>query len=247
MKNLPRLGVNIDHVATLRNARGENYPSPLRAALLCKEYGADGITAHLREDRRHINDGDILEIKKKVDLPLNFEMAPTNEMLQIAIKTNPNACCIVPEKREEVTTEGGIDVIRNHKSLFNLIRELKDNSIRVSLFIDPSNDQITAAKDIGADIIEIHTGEFCKNVHLGLNFEGSFKKIKEASFFANHMGLEVHLGHGITFESIEKLSEIEEIKEFNIGHFIISESIFLGLKDTIYEFKRLIEKGRTSK
>ena len=247
MKNLPRLGVNIDHVATLRNARGENYPSPLRAALLCKEYGADGITAHLREDRRHIKDSDILEIKKKVDLPLNFEMAPTNEMLQIAIKTNPNACCIVPEKREEVTTEGGIDVIRNHKSLVNLIRELKDNSIRVSLFIDPSNDQIIAAKDIGADIIEIHTGEFCKNVHLGLNFDSSFEKIKEASFFANHMGLEVHLGHGITFESIEKLSEIKEIKEFNIGHFIVSESLFLGLKDTINEFKRLIGKGRVSR
>tara|TARA_B100000401_G_C52809294_1_gene722811 strand:+ start:2388 stop:3131 length:744 start_codon:yes stop_codon:yes gene_type:complete len=247
MKNLPRLGVNIDHVATLRNARGENYPSPLRAALLCKEYGADGITAHLREDRRHINDSDILEIKKKVDLPLNFEMAPTNEMLQIAIKTKPNACCIVPEKREEVTTEGGINVIKNHNSLVNLIKELKNNGIRVSLFIDPSNDQIIAAKDIGADIIEIHTGEFCKNVHLGLNFESSFAKIKEASFFANHMGLEVHLGHGITFESIEKLSEINEIKEFNIGHFIVSESVFLGLKDTINEFKRLIEKGRVSR
>tara|TARA_B100001741_G_scaffold303434_1_gene293560 strand:- start:22 stop:765 length:744 start_codon:yes stop_codon:yes gene_type:complete len=247
MKNLPRLGVNIDHVATLRNARGENYPSPLRAALLCKEYGADGITAHLREDRRHINDNDILEIKKKVDLPLNFEMAPTNEMLQIAIKTKPNACCIVPEKREEVTTEGGINVIKNHNSLVNLIKELKNNGIRVSLFIDPSNDQIIAAKDIGADIIEIHTGEFCKNVHLGLNFESSFAKIKEASFFANHMGLEVHLGHGITFESIEKLSEINEIKEFNIGHFIVSESVFLGLKDTINEFKRLIEKGRVSR
>ncbi len=247
MKNLPRLGVNIDHVATLRNARGENYPSPLRAALLCKEYGADGITAHLREDRRHINDSDILEIKKKVDLPLNFEMAPTNEMLQIAIKTKPNACCIVPEKREEVTTEGGINVIKNHNSLVNLIKELKNNGIRVSLFIDPSNDQIIAAKDIGADIIEIHTGEFCKNVHLGLNFESSFAKIKEASFFANHIGLEVHLGHGITFESIEKLSEINEIKEFNIGHFIVSESVFLGLKDTINEFKRLIEKGRVSR
>ena len=174
-------------------------------------------------------------------------MAPTNEMLQIAIKTKPNACCIVPEKREEVTTEGGINVIKNHNSLVNLIKELKNNGIRVSLFIDPSNDQIIAAKDIGADIIEIHTGEFCKNVHLGLNFESSFAKIKEASFFANHMGLEVHLGHGITFESIEKLSEINEIKEFNIGHFIVSESVFLGLKDTINEFKRLIEKGRVSR
>ena len=247
MKNLPRLSVNIDHVATLRNARGENYPSPLRAAVLCKEYGADGITAHLREDRRHINDVDILEIKKEVDLPLNFEMAPTNEMLQIAIKTKPNACCIVPEKREEVTTEGGINVTKSHNSLFNLIKELKDNNIRVSLFIDPSDDQIIAAKDIGADIVEMHTGEFCKNVHLGLGFDDSFEKIKGASFLVNEIGLEVHLGHGITFESIEKLSEIEEIKEFNIGHFIISESIFSGLKDTINEFKRLIKRGRISK
>ncbi len=244
MKNLPRLGVNIDHVATLRNARGENYPSPLRAALLCKEYGAEGITAHLREDRRHIKDDDILEIREKVGLPLNFEIAPTNEMLQVAIKVKPNACCIVPEKREEVTTEGGIDIKKNYNNLSHLIRELKQNSIRVSLFIDPSEDQINAAKDIGADIVEVHTGEFCRNIHLGLDSESSFNKIKKASFLANKVGLEVHLGHGITFESVEKLAAIEEVKEFNIGHFIISESIFLGLKDTISEFKRLIEKGR---
>ena len=247
MNDLPRLGVNIDHVATLRNARGENYPSPLRAALLCKEYGADGITAHLREDRRHIKDDDILEIREKVQLPLNFEMAPTNEMLQLAIKVKPNACCIVPEKREEVTTEGGIDIKKNHDNLVYLIRELKQNNIRVSLFIDPSDDQINAAKEIGADIVEIHAGEFCKYAHLGLDSEILFNKIKEASSLANKLGLEVHLGHGITFESIEKLAAIEEIKEFNIGHFIISESIFLGLKDTISEFKHLIEKGRDSK
>ena len=246
MDNMPRLGVNIDHVATLRNARGENYPSPLRAALLCKEYGADGITAHLREDRRHIKDNDIFEIKEKVDLPLNFEMAPTREMIEIAIRTKPNACCIVPEKREEVTTEGGINIQRNHNILFDLINELKKNSIKVSLFIDPSEEQIYSAKDIGADIVEIHAGEFCRNVHLGLNFESAFNKIKETSSFASKIGLEVHLGHGITFESIEKLAGIKEIKEFNIGHFIISESIFLGLKNTIFEFKRLIEKGRTA-
>tara|TARA_B100000965_G_scaffold405101_1_gene437863 strand:+ start:3321 stop:4064 length:744 start_codon:yes stop_codon:yes gene_type:complete len=247
MKNLPRLGVNIDHVATLRNARGENYPSPLKAALLCKEYGADGITAHLREDRRHIKDEDIFEIKEKVDLPLNFEMAPTDEMLQIAIKSKPNACCIVPEKREEVTTEGGIDIKKNHNILAHIIKELKQNSIRVSIFIDPSENQIIEAKNIGADIVEIHTGEFCKNVHLALDYEKSFIRIKEASFLANKIGLEVHLGHGITFESISKLAEIEEIKEFNIGHFIVSESIFLGLKETINEFKRLIKKGRISR
>ena len=246
MMNFPRLGINIDHVATLRNARGENYPSPLRAALLCKEYGADGITAHLREDRRHIKDDDILEIKEKAGLPLNFEMAPTNEMIDIAIKTKPNACCIVPEKREEVTTEGGIDINKNRNNLVHSIEELKQNNIRVSLFIDPLEDQINASKEIGADIVEIHTGEFCNNVHHGLNFESSFIKIKEASFLANKLGLEVHLGHGITFESVEMLAQIEEIKEFNIGHFIISESIFLGLKDTIKEFRRLIKKGRLS-
>ena len=246
MDNLPRLGVNIDHVATLRNARGENYPSPLKAALLCKEYGADGITAHLREDRRHIRDDDILEIREKVDLPLNFEMAPTDEMKEIAIRTKPNACCIVPEKREEVTTEGGIDIKRNHNILADLINELKENNIRTSLFIDSSEDQIYAAKDIGADIVEIHTGEFCRNVHLGLDFENTLNNIKKSSYLANKMGLEVHLGHGITFESIEMLAGIKEIMEFNIGHFIISESIFTGLKETIVEFKRLIKKGRTS-
>jgi len=246
MDNLPRLGVNIDHVATLRNARGDNYPSPLRAALLCQEYGVDGITAHLREDRRHIKDDDILEIKEKVDLPLNFEMAPTNEMKEIATRIKPNACCIVPEKREEVTTEGGVDIQKNHNILGDLINELKKNNIRVSLFIDPSEEQIHAARDIGADIVEIHTGEFCKNVHLGLDFESAFNKIKESSSLANKIGLEVHLGHGITFESIEKLAGIEEVKEFNIGHFIISESIFSGLQDTIVEFKRLIKKGRAS-
>ena len=246
MNNLPRLGVNIDHVATLRNARGENYPSPLRAALLCQEYGADGITAHLREDRRHIKDDDILEIKEKVGLPLNFEMAPTNEMKEMAIRIKPNSCCIVPEKREEVTTEGGIDIKKNQNILGDLINDLKKNNIKVSLFIDPSEKQICAARDIGADIVEIHTGEFCKNVHLGLDFESALNKIKESSSLAIKAGLEVHLGHGITFESIEKLAGIEEIKEFNIGHFIISESIFLGLQDTIVEFKRLIEKGRAS-
>ncbi len=244
MENLPRLGVNIDHVATLRNARGEDYPSPLRAALLCQEYGADGITAHLREDRRHINDDDILEIREKVNLPLNFEMAPTIEMMKIAIRTKPNACCIVPEKREEITTEGGIDINKNHNKLAHLIDSLKENNIKVSVFIDPSENQIHAAKNIGADIVEIHAGKICSNIHLGMDYESEFNKIKECSRIADDIGLEVHLGHGITFQSIEILAGIEEIKEFNIGHFIISESIFLGLKDTIEKFKHLIKNGK---
>ena len=235
-----RLGVNIDHVATLRNARGEDYPSPVKAALKCQEFGADGITAHLREDRRHIRDADIEAIKSQISIPLNFEMAPTNEMVEIAIKTLPNACCIVPEKREEVTTEGGIDVKRNHNILGTIIGRLKKNNIRVSLFVDSSVDQIKLAKELGSDIIEIHAGEFCRKVHDRLDFQKELNTIKEASSFAESIGLETHVGHGVTFDSIVELSRINEVKEFNIGHFIISESLFIGLEATIKKMKTLI-------
>ena len=245
MADLPRLGVNIDHVATLRNARGEDYPSPTRAAIMCQEFGADGITAHLREDRRHIKDKDIEEIKDQISIPLNFEMAPTNEMVEIAINTLPNACCIVPEKREEITTEGGIDVIRNHNIIAPLIDKLKINNIRVSLFVDASNDQIEMSQKIGADIVEIHSGEFCRKVHDELDYENELSKIKESVSFANSIGLEPHIGHGITFKSIVELSNIKNVKEFNIGHFIIGESIFIGLKESIRTFKSLIKEGRS--
>ena len=238
-----RLGVNIDHVATLRNARGEDYPSPVKAALKCQEFGADGITAHLREDRRHIRDADIEAIKSQISIPLNFEMAPTNEMVEIAIKTLPNACCIVPEKREEVTTEGGIDVHRNHNILGTIIDRLKKNNIRVSLFVDSSIDQIKLAKELGSDIIEIHAGEFCRKVHDRLDFQKELNRIKEASSFAESIGLETHVGHGVTFDSIVELSKINEVREFNIGHFIISESLFLGLETTIKKMKTLIAEG----
>ena len=238
-----RLGVNIDHVATLRNARGEDYPSPVKAALKCQEFGADGITAHLREDRRHIRDDDIEAIKSQISIPLNFEMAPTNEMVEIAIKTLPNACCIVPEKREEVTTEGGIDVKRNHNILGTIIGRLKKNNIRVSLFVDSSVDQIKLAKELGSDIIEIHAGEFCRKVHDRLDFQKELNTIKEAASFAESIGLETHVGHGVTFDSIVELSRINEVKEFNIGHFIISESLFLGLETTIKKMKTLIAEG----
>ena len=238
-----RLGVNIDHVATLRNARGEDYPSPVKAALKCQEFGADGITAHLREDRRHIRDADIEAIKSQISIPLNFEMAPTNEMVEIAIKTLPNACCIVPEKREEVTTEGGIDVKRNHNILGTIIDRLKKNNIRVSLFVDSSVDQIKLAKELGSDIIEIHAGEFCRKVHDRLDFQKELNTIKEASSFAESIGLETHVGHGVTFDSIVELSKINEVREFNIGHFIISESLFLGLETTIKKMKTLIAEG----
>lgn len=239
-----RLGVNIDHVATLRNARGEDYPSPVKAALKCQEFGADGITAHLREDRRHIRDADIEAIKSQISIPLNFEMAPTNEMVEIAIKTLPNACCIVPEKREEVTTEGGIDVKRNHNILGTIIGRLKKNNIRVSLFVDSSIDQIKLAKELGSDIIEIHAGEFCRKVHDRLDFLKELNIIKEAASFAESIGLETHVGHGVTFDSIVELSKINEVREFNIGHFIISESLFLGLETTIKKMKTLIAEGQ---
>ena len=238
-----RLGVNIDHVATLRNARGEDYPSPVKAALKCQEFGADGITAHLREDRRHIRDDDIEAIKSQISIPLNFEMAPTNEMVEIAIKTLPNACCIVPEKREEVTTEGGIDIKRNHNILGTIIGRLKKNNIRVSLFVDSSIDQIKLAKELGSDIIEIHAGEFCRKVHDRLDFQKELNTIKEAASFAESIGLETHVGHGVTFDSIVELSKINEVREFNIGHFIISESLFLGLETTIKKMKTLIAEG----
>ena len=244
MDELPRLGVNIDHVATLRNARGEDYPSPVRAAILCQESGADGITAHLREDRRHIRDTDIQEIKEQISIPLNFEMAPTNEMLDIAVRTLPNACCIVPEKREEVTTEGGIDVRRSHNVLGPIINELKKNNIRVSLFVDASNDQIELSKELGADIVEIHSGEFCRKVHYKSDFQNELNKIKDSASFANCIGLETHIGHGITFESIIELAKIEEVKEFNIGHFIIAESVFIGLSEAIKKFKNLVRDNR---
>ena len=180
---LPRLGVNIDHVATLRNARGENYPSPLRAALLCQEYGADGITTHLREDRRHIRDDDINEIIENISIPLNFEMAPTDEMVNIAVNAGPNACCIVPEKREEITTEGGIDVRSNHNILVPKIEKIKKNNIRVSLFIDASMDQIKMAKEIGADIVELHTGEFCRKINYNEDASTELERIREAADF----------------------------------------------------------------
>ena len=241
---LPRLGVNIDHVATLRNARGENYPSPLRAALLCQEYGADGITTHLREDRRHIRDDDINEIIENISIPLNFEMAPTDEMVDIAVNAGPNACCIVPEKREEITTEGGIDVRSNHNILVPKIEKIKKNNIRVSLFIDASTDQIKMAKEIGADIVEIHTGEFCRKINHKEDASSELERIKEAADFSNSIGLELHFGHGITFDSVGELSKIKEVKEFNIGHFIISESVFLGLEKSISKFRELIKKGR---
>ena len=235
-----RLGVNIDHVATVRNARGETYPSPLRAALLAQKSGADSVTIHLREDRRHINEFDLKKIKKKLTIPLNLEIAATKEMLKIALKSKPPFICIVPEKRKEITTEGGLNLNHNKSFLKNLIKKLKENKSRVSLFIEPSIRDIIQAKKLNADCVEIHTGKFCNLVNKKKNFKNEFKKIEKAIMLGNNLGLEVHAGHGLTFESAKILSKLRNIKEFNIGHFLIGESIFVGMSSTIKSFKRIL-------
>ena len=236
-----RLGVNIDHVATVRNARGENYPSPLRAALLAKDSGADSVTIHLREDRRHINELDLKQIRSKLKIPLNLEIAATREMLKIAIKNRPPFICIVPEKRKEITTEGGLNLNFNRNFLKIVINKLKKKKSRVSLFIEPSLQDIKLSKKLNANCIEIHTGKFCRLVNENKNYTNELKKIKTAVKLGNDLGLEVHAGHGLTYKSAKILSKIDGIKEFNIGHFLIGESIFVGLRKTIREFRKIIK------
>ena len=237
-----RLGVNIDHVATIRNARGENYPSPLRAAELVEKYGANSVTIHLREDRRHIKEQDLIEIKKKIKIPLNLEIAPTREMVKISLKYKPNYVCIVPEKRREVTTEGGLNLKKKSTLVKKIIKKLKRKNIRTSLFIEPDIFDIKIAKKINADCVEIHTGKICNLHNKKKNIKKELKRIKKSVNLANKIGLEVHAGHGITFSSAKVLSKIKGIKEFNIGHFIIGESIFIGIKDSIRKFKSILKK-----
>ena len=237
-----RLGVNIDHVATVRNARGENYPSPLRAALQAQKCGADSITIHLREDRRHIKDQDLKEIKSKLKIPLNLEIAGTEEMLNIALKNKPSFICIVPEKRREITTEGGLNLKYNNNFLKKIIYNLKKNGSRVSLFIEPKIKDLKESKKLNADCVEIHTGKFCNLVNKNKDYRNELIIIKKAVEFGNNLGLEVHAGHGLTFKSARILSKVPGIKEFNIGHFLIGESIFLGLEKTIKEFKKILKK-----
>ena len=236
-----RLGVNIDHVATVRNARGENYPSPLRAALLAEKNGADSVTIHLREDRRHINETDLKLIKSYLKIPLNLEIAATNEMLRIALKRKPPFVCIVPEKRKEITTEGGLNLNYKKKFLNKIIVKLKNNKSRVSLFIEPNIKDIKKAKQLNADCIEIHTGKICNLINRNKSFTNPLNKIKKAVSFANKLGLEVHAGHGLTFKSAKILSKIKGINEFNIGHYLIGEAIFIGLSKSIIKFKKLIK------
>ena len=236
-----RLGVNIDHVATVRNARGEAYPGPLRAALLAEKNGADSITIHLREDRRHINEFDLKQIIKKLKIPLNLEIAATKEMLKIASRSKPPFICIVPEKREEITTEGGLNLNHNKKFLKMLIKKLKNNKSRISLFIEPSLKDLAQAKKLNADCVEIHTGKLCNLINKKINYKKELKKIQKAVLKGNELGLEVHAGHGLTYASAKILSKIKGIREFNIGHFLIGESIFVGMAYTIKKFKKILK------
>lgn len=242
MKPKLRLGVNIDHVATIRNARGGLYPDPVRAAKLAAAAGADGITAHLREDRRHIRDEDIRRISSEVDRPLNFEMAATSEMLEIALKHGPHAACIVPEKREEQTTEGGLDAIGGQNHLRPFIRQLSDAGIRVSLFIEPDPDQLDAAVSLGAPVVELHTGRYAELE--GAAQEADFARIESAAAHAAAIGLECHAGHGLTFDNVAPIAAIESVVELNIGHFLIGEAIFSGLDSAIRRMRSLMDKAR---
>ena len=236
-----RLGVNIDHVATVRNARGENYPDPLRAALQAEKCGAESVTIHLREDRRHINELDLERIITKLRIPLNLEIAATKEMLKIALKRKPPFICIVPEKRKEITTEGGLNLDFKKNFLKKIIYKLKKNKSRVSLFVEPKKSDIKKAKLLNADCVEIHTGKFCTLVNENKNYKNELDKIKKAVNLGNKIGLEVHAGHGLTYKSASILSKINGIKEFNIGHFLIGESIFVGLSKSIKQFKKIIK------
>ena len=237
-----RLGVNIDHVATIRNARGEKHPDPSLAAKKALKYGADSITIHLREDRRHINDNDLKLISSIKSIPLNLEIAPTKEMMKIAIKYKPDFVCIVPEKRNEVTTEGGLNLKKNIIKLKNIIKTLNKYKIRSSLFINPSKQDIKISKLLNVRCIELHTGNISNKIKKNKKYLNSFNKIKNCAIYAKSLGLEVHAGHGMDFKTAKILSKIKEIEEFNIGHFLIGESIILGLKKTIYQFKKILKK-----
>lgn len=244
--NKLRLGVNIDHVATVRNARGSAYPDPVRAAKLAEAAGADGITAHLREDRRHIRDADIDGLMAALTTPLNFEMAATIEMQSIALAHKPHAVCIVPEKREERTTEGGLDVAGDDNRLASFIAPMREAGCRISLFIDHEESQIRAAARIGAAVVELHTGAYCD-----YHYEGNFAKrdaelaaLIEGATLAHSLGLEVHAGHGLTFETVKPIAAIPEVMELNIGHFLMAESLFIGMEAAILQMRALMDEVR---
>jgi pyridoxine 5-phosphate synthase len=241
-----RLGVNVDHVATIRNARGGLHPDPLRAAMLAIEAGADGITAHLREDRRHIRDDDLARLKAEITKPLNLEMAATDEMVAIAMKTQPHAACIVPERRAERTTEGGLDAAGQRSQLAPAVASLGKAGIRVSLFIAAEPAQIEAAAALGAPVIEIHTGAWCDALAEGRKHDAEVEwhRIREGAQLAHRLGLEVHAGHGLTFESAERIVTLAQIVELNIGHFLIGEAVYVGLPASVRTMRAAMERGR---
>ncbi|MGO9429967.1 pyridoxine 5'-phosphate synthase [Rhodoblastus sp.] len=240
-----RLGVNIDHVATLRNARGGAVPDPLRAAQMALAAGADGITAHLREDRRHINDDDMRRLKASIDAPLNFEMAATEQMLDIALKTRPHACCLVPEKRTERTTEGGLDVVGGEQHLLPFVNELSRAGIRVSLFIEPSFEALAAAVAIRAPVVELHTGAWCNAAALGQDQAAAeFARLRAAATEAARLGLECHAGHGLDYQTARIIAALPELVELNIGHFLIGEAIFVGLEASVRSMRAAMDEGR---
>ena len=237
---MKRLGVNIDHVATLRNARGERHPDPIVAAKFVKKIGADSITIHLREDRRHINDLDAKKICSLKNLPVNLEISTNSKIVNIALKIKPNYICIVPENRKEVTTEGGLDLNKNKKKIKKIISKFKNENIRTSLFINPSLKDVLISKELRTDCIEIHTGKLSNLIKSKKNYQKEFNRIKKSAIFANNMSIEVHAGHGLDYRTTQILNNIREIKEFNIGHFLIGESLFDGFKKVIKKFKKII-------
>jgi pyridoxine 5-phosphate synthase len=237
-----RLGVNVDHVATLRNARGVGYPDPVAAAKLAAEAGADGITAHLREDRRHILDDDIARLSEEVALPLNFEMAATDEMVDIALRHRPHAACIVPEKREELTTEGGLDVAGGHNRLAPYVKRLRDAGIRVSLFIEADRRQLEAARSLGAPVVELHTGSYCEAE--GEARARELERILTGAAVAEELGLECHAGHGLNYDTVKPVAAIPTVVELNIGHFLIGEAVFRGLRGAIEHMRALMDEAR---
>lgn len=243
-----RLGVNIDHVATIRNARGGRHPDPVRAAKVALHAGADGITAHLREDRRHISDQDIERLRHEIALPLNLEMAATPEMEEIALRHRPHAACIVPEKREERTTEGGIDAAGQHDRLKVVVRKLADANIRVSLFIEPELHQIEAARSMGAPVIELHTGAYCEAAASADASERDFQldRIRQGAKYGASLGLEIHAGHGLGYETVGPVAALGEIRELNIGHFLVGEAIFSGLEAAIRRMRVLMDEARAT-
>lgn len=241
-----RLGVNIDHVATIRNARGGDHPDPLRAAEIAAAAGADGITAHLREDRRHIGDRDIERLRNEISLPLNFEMAATDEMLSIALRHRPHAACIVPERREERTTEGGIDAAGQMDRLRPTVEALRDAGVRVSLFIEADRRQLDAAVALGAPVVELHTGTYCEAWFSGAEaFERERTRLADAAAYGASVGLEIHAGHGLNFDTVKPVARLPQIAELNIGHFLIGEAIFVGLSESVATMRRLMSEARS--